>query len=139
MVNDATSPLLFSTTNVAFASGTESASSALIGPGLAGLIVMIPSIPDSPPEEVCPLQAHTCTKTNPKMIEKDWILTHKFIHHASMSNGSESLNGTDSREGRTVRESAYAPKNAFTFSTTAVRPALDDSVPASKILRSSHA
>jgi len=47
VVNDATSPLLFSTANVAFASGTEPGSSALIGPGLAGLIMITPSIPDS--------------------------------------------------------------------------------------------
>jgi len=60
--------------------GTEAGSSALIGPGLAGLMVIIPSIPDSPPEGVCPVQAHTSMKTSPKMIENARTLTHKFIH-----------------------------------------------------------
>jgi hypothetical protein len=53
VVNDATSLALFSTANVAFGSGTEPGSSALIGPGLAGLIMMTPSIPDSGPPCNC--------------------------------------------------------------------------------------
>jgi len=65
---------------MAFASGTEPASSALIGPGLAGLMVIIPSIPDSPPEEVCPLQAHASMKTSPNTIENVWTLMPNFIH-----------------------------------------------------------
>ena len=63
---------------MAFASGTEPASSSLIGPGLDGLIVIIPSIPDSPPDGVCPVQEHTSMKTSPKMMENVRILTHKF-------------------------------------------------------------
>ena len=82
-MNEATSPLLFSTTNVAFASGTEPGASTLIGPGLAGLIVMTPSIPDSPPEGVCPAEAQTAITINPKAMNNVRNLTVQYIHAAS--------------------------------------------------------
>ena len=88
VVNDATSPWLFSTTNVAFANGIDAASPSLAGPGLAGLTVIVPSIPDSPPDEVCPVQAHAAVKTSPKMTESVWILTDKSIHHEGNEQGN---------------------------------------------------
>jgi hypothetical protein len=83
VVNDATSALLFSTTNVAFASGTEPGASALIGPGLAGLIVMIPSIPDSPPDGVCSAEAQTAMTMSPKAASKLRNVTAHYIRAAS--------------------------------------------------------
>jgi hypothetical protein len=83
VVNEATSPSLFSTTNVAFASGTEPGASTLAGPGLEGLIVMIPSIPDSPPEGVCPAEVKTAITMNPKATSKLQSLTAHYIRAAS--------------------------------------------------------
>jgi len=73
---------------VAFANGIEAASPSLTGPGLAGLIVIIPSIPDSPPDGVCPLQAPAPVKTSPKMTENIWILTDKSIHRECNEQGN---------------------------------------------------
>src|SRR5262249_54527266 len=67
VVNDAASVSLFSTAKVAFASGAEPAP-ILVGPGLAGLIVMIPSIPDPPPEGVCPVEAQTAIAISQKTV-----------------------------------------------------------------------
>ena len=80
-MNDATSPLLFSTANVALASGAEPGSSDLTGPGLAGLMTIIPSIPDSPPEAVCPVQAHASIKIRPKTIDNVGTFTRKLTHY----------------------------------------------------------
>ena len=82
-MNDVTSPLFFSTAKVAFASGTEPGASTLIGPGLAGLIVITPSIPDSPPEGVCPVEAQTAIAMSPKAVNKLRNLTAHYIRAAS--------------------------------------------------------
>ena len=78
-MNEVTSPLFFSTTNGAFASGTEPGASALVGPGLAGLIVITPSIPDSPAEGVCPVEAETIMAMSTKAMSKLRILTAHYI------------------------------------------------------------
>jgi hypothetical protein len=70
VVNDATSALLLSTPKVAFASGTESGASIFAGPGLAGLIVIVPSIPDCPSTGVCPEKARMAIMLNAKMMVK---------------------------------------------------------------------
>jgi hypothetical protein len=77
-MNEVTSPLFFSTAKVAFASGTEPGASALIGPGLAGLIVITPSIPDSPAEGVCPVEAQTAIAMTPKAISN---LRNRIAHY----------------------------------------------------------
>jgi hypothetical protein len=82
-MNEVTSPLFFSTAKVALASGTEGAASALIGPGLAGLIVITPSIPDSPAEGVCPVEAQTAMMVSPKAMIKLRNLTAHYIRAAS--------------------------------------------------------
>ena len=82
-MNEVTSPLFFSTTNGAFASGTEPGASALIGPGLAGLIAITPSIPDSPAEGVCPVQAQTAIAMSPKAANNLRNLTAHYIRAAS--------------------------------------------------------
>jgi len=68
---------------VALASGIEPAVSALIGPGLAGLIVISPSIPDSPAEGVCPVEAQTAMTMSPKAVGKLRNLTAHYIRAAS--------------------------------------------------------
>jgi hypothetical protein len=82
VMNEVTSALFFSTANVAFASGTEAAASALIGPGLAGPIVITPSIPDSPAEGVCPLEAQTAM-ISPRAMSKLRNRTAHYIRAAS--------------------------------------------------------
>ena len=82
-MNEATSLLLFSTPKVALASGIEVAASALIGPGLAGPIVIIPSIPDCPAAGVCPVEAQTAMTMNPKAVSKLRNLTAHYIRAAS--------------------------------------------------------
>jgi hypothetical protein len=61
---------LFSTLNVAFARGTEPGASIRVGPGFAGLMVMIPSIPDSIPEGLCPVATERDMRINPKVVSK---------------------------------------------------------------------
>jgi hypothetical protein len=82
-MNEVISPLFFSTAKVAFASGIEAAASALTGPGLAGLIVITPSIPDSPAEGVCPLEAQTAMTMSPKATSRLRNLTAHYIRPAS--------------------------------------------------------
>ncbi|SRR6266511_794266 len=82
VVNDVTSPLFFSTAKVALASGIEAGASALIGPGLAGPIVITPSIPDSPAEGVCPVEAQTAMMMSPKAVGKLRNLTAHYIRRA---------------------------------------------------------
>jgi hypothetical protein len=67
---------------VAFASGIEPAAPALMGPGLAGLIVITPSIPDSPAEGVCPVEAQTAMTMSPKAVNKLRSLTAHYIRAA---------------------------------------------------------
>jgi len=74
---------LFSTTNVAFASGTEPGVSTLVGPGMEGLIVMIPSIPDSPPDGVWPAEVKTAMTINPNEMISVRNLTAHYIRLAS--------------------------------------------------------
>src|SRR5204862_7492839 len=66
----------------------EAASPSLAGPGLAGLIMIVPSIPDSAPDGVCPVEVHTAVKTNPKITESVWILTDKSIHRECNEQGN---------------------------------------------------
>ena len=68
---------------MALASGIEAAALALIGPGLAGLIVITPSIPDSPAEGVCPVEAQTAMTMSPKAVSKLRDLTAHYIRGAS--------------------------------------------------------
>jgi hypothetical protein len=82
-MNEVTSPLFFSTAKVALASGIEAAASILVGPGLAGLIVITPSIPDSPAEGVCPVDAQTAITMSPKAVSKLRDLTAHYIRCAS--------------------------------------------------------
>jgi len=82
-MNEVTSPLFFSTAKVAFASGFEAAASALTGPGLAGLIVITPSIPDSPAEGVCPVEVQTAMTMSAKTMNKLLNLTAHYIRAAS--------------------------------------------------------
>jgi hypothetical protein len=85
VVKDPISRPLLSTANVVFASGAE-ASLILVGPGLAGLIVMIPSIPDFPSEGVCPVQAHVAITASEKSVSK---LHDRTLHYIGMpSRGS---------------------------------------------------
>ena len=58
------------------------AASALIGPGLAGLIVITPSIPDSPAEGVCPVEAQTAMTMSAKAMSKLRNLTAHYIRAA---------------------------------------------------------
>jgi hypothetical protein len=78
-MNEVTSLLFFSTAKVALASGIEAAALALIGPGLAGLIVITPSIPDSPAGGVCPVEAETIMAMSTKAMSKLRILTAHYI------------------------------------------------------------
>jgi hypothetical protein len=78
VVNDPTSPLLFSTENVASGNGTDEGASALIGPGLAGLIVITPSIPVSRPEGVCPEQSAAHMTRNIETVGTPANFTTKF-------------------------------------------------------------
>ena len=82
-MNEVTSPLFFSTAKVALASGIEAAASILVGPGLAGLIVITPSIPDSPAEGVWPVDAQTAMTMSPKAMSKLRNLTAHYIRAAS--------------------------------------------------------
>jgi hypothetical protein len=81
-MKEVTSPLFFSTPKVALASGIAAAST-LVGPGLAGLIVITPSIPDSPAEGVCPVEAETAMTMSPKAVSKLRELTAHYIRGAS--------------------------------------------------------
>jgi len=103
-------------TNPAFANGTEPASSTLTGPGLAGLMLMTPSIPDSPPDEVWPAAVQIAMTTNPKTTNTNNVqdLTGQYIHAAW--------------QWPTVRKTTEI----------LMRLALDGAIVASKILRSSH-
>ena len=101
-------------TNVAFANGTEPASSTLTGPGLAGLMLMTPSIPESPPDEVCPAAAQIAMTTSPKTMNNVQDLTRQYIHAAW--------------QWPTVRKTTEI----------LMRLALDDALVASKILRLAH-
>jgi hypothetical protein len=101
-------------TNVAFANGTEPASSTLTGPGLAGLMLMTPSIPDSPPDEICPAAVQIAMTTSPKTMNNVQDLTGQYIHATW--------------QWSTVRKTTEI----------LMRLALDDAIMASKILRSSH-
>jgi hypothetical protein len=98
-------------TNVAFTNGTEPASSTLTGPGLAGLMLMTPSIPDSPPDEVCPAAVQIAMTTSPKTMNNVRDLTGQYIH------------------------AAWTVRNTIEI---LMRLALDGAIVASKILRSSH-
>src|SRR5580765_6881896 len=83
-MNEVTSPpLFFSTAKVAFASGVEAAAPTLVGPGLAGPIVITPSIPDSPGEGVCPVEMQTAMTMSPKAVGKFRNLTVHYIRPAS--------------------------------------------------------
>jgi hypothetical protein len=82
-MNELTSPLFFSTAKVVLANGIEAAASALMGPGLVGLIVITPSIPDSPAEGVCPMEAETAMMMSPKAMGKLRNLTAHYIRAAS--------------------------------------------------------
>ena len=82
-MNEVTSPLFFSTPKVALASGIEAAALALTGPGLAGLIVITPSIPDSPAEGVCPGEAETTMAMSTKAMSKLRNLTAHYIRAVS--------------------------------------------------------
>ena len=108
--------LFFSTTNGAFASGTEPGASALIGPGLAGLIVITPSIPDSPAEGVCPAEAQTAIAMSPKAI-KQLAKSHCALYSRRLVMANDSEAQSEILTGL----------------------ALDDAIVASKILRLSHA
>ena len=77
-MNEVTSPLFFSTAKVALASGIEARASAVIGPGLAGLIVITPSIPDSPAEGVCPAEVQTVMTMSPEPISN---LRNRIAHY----------------------------------------------------------
>ena len=101
-------------TNVAFASGIEPASSTLTGPGLAGLMLMTPSIPDSPPDEVWPAVVQIAMTTSPKTMNNVQDLTGQYIHAAwQWPTGSQATE-------------------------ILMRQALDDALVASKILRLAH-
>jgi hypothetical protein len=82
-MKEVTSPLFFSTVKVAFASGVEAAASILLGPGLAGLMVITPSIPDSPAEGVWPVETQTAITMSPKAVSKLRELTAQYIRDAS--------------------------------------------------------
>ena len=82
-MNEVTSPLFFSTAKVEFASGVEAAASILLGPGLAGLIVITPSIPDSPAEGVWPVEAQTAMTMSPQTVSKLRDRTTHYIRAAS--------------------------------------------------------
>jgi hypothetical protein len=82
-MNEVTSPLFFSTAKVAFVSGIEAAASALIGPGLAGPIVITPSIPDSAAEGVCPVEVETTMAMRTKAMSKLRNLTANYIRAVS--------------------------------------------------------
>jgi hypothetical protein len=82
-MNEVTSPLFFSTAKLAFASGVEAAPPTLVGPGLAGPIVITPSIPDSPPEGVCPVETQAAMTMSPKTVGKLRNITVHYIRAAS--------------------------------------------------------
>jgi hypothetical protein len=91
-MNEVTSPSFFSTAKVALGSGAEAASPTLVGPGLAGVIVIIPSIPDSPAEGVCPVETQTAMTMNPKAVSKLRDLTAHYIHEGSWWSTSRTQN-----------------------------------------------
>jgi hypothetical protein len=82
-MNEVTSPSFFSTAKVALGSGAEAASPTLVGPGLAGVIVITPSIPDSPAEGLCPVETQTAMTMTPKTVRKLRDLTAHYIHEVS--------------------------------------------------------
>jgi hypothetical protein len=82
-MNEVTSPSFFSTAKLVFATGVEAAAPTLVGPGLAGVTVITPSIPDSPAEGVCPVQTQTAMTMNPKAVSKLRDLTAHYIHKVS--------------------------------------------------------
>ena len=82
-MNELISPLFFSTAKVAFASGIEAAAPTLVGPGLAGPIVITPSIPDSSAEGVWPVEAETAMTMSPKAVSKLRDLTAHYIRGVS--------------------------------------------------------
>ena len=82
-MNEVTSPLFFSTAKVMLASGIEAAAPILTGPGLTGLIVITPSIPDSPAEGVWPVEAQTAMTMSPKTVSKLRNLNAHYIRGAS--------------------------------------------------------
>jgi hypothetical protein len=79
-MNEVTSPLSFSTAKALLASGDEAAAPILVGPGLAGLIEITPSIPDSPTEGVCPVETNTAMMISPNAASKLRDLTAHYIH-----------------------------------------------------------
>jgi hypothetical protein len=83
-MNEVTSPSLFSTAKALLASGAEAAAPILVGPGLAGLIVITPSIPDSPAEGVCPVETNTAMMISPKAVSKLRDLTAHYIRGVSL-------------------------------------------------------
>ena len=72
-------PIILFHRKVAFASGVEAAASILLGPGLAGLMVITPSIPDSPAEGVWPVEAQTAMTMSPQTVSKLRELTAHYI------------------------------------------------------------
>ena len=78
-MNEATSLLFFSTANVNFVNGIEAAAPILVGPGLAGLMVITPSIPDSPAEGVWPVEMQTAMTISAKAVSKLRDLTAHYI------------------------------------------------------------
>ena len=88
-MNDVASSLFFSTANVALASGTEAAASTLVGPGLAGLIVITPSIPDPPAEGLCPVEVQIAMTISPKAVGNLPNLTAHYPPGVAMVNHSK--------------------------------------------------
>src|SRR6476661_846749 len=82
-MKEVTSPLFFSTAKVAFVSGVEAAAPILLGPGLAGLIVITPSIPDSSAEGVWPVETQTAITMSPQTVSKLRNRTAHYIRAAS--------------------------------------------------------
>ena len=100
-------------TKLAFASGTEPGASILVGPGLAGPTVMIPSIPDCSAAGVCPMEAQTAITMNPQLPSTFRNLIVQFIRGVPKSSTNDNV-------------------------MTSTHLALDDAFAASKILGSSH-
>jgi hypothetical protein len=88
-MNNVASTLFFSTANVALASGTEAAASTLVGPGLAGLIVITPSIPDPPAEGLCPVEVQIAMTMSPKAVGNLRNLTAHYPPGVAMVNHSK--------------------------------------------------
>ncbi len=83
VLNEVTSASFFSTAKLAFPTGAEAAAPTLVGPGLAGVIVINPSMPDSPAEGVCPVETQTAMTMSPKAVNKLRDLTTHYIHGRS--------------------------------------------------------